>query len=116
MNTFFLYIIAGALAGFVNGLFGTGGGLILVFLFTYLSYPAHKIFATTNMTVLFLSFVSFIFYIKEGNFSTQSFFYFLPALAGGILGSFFLSRVKGSLLKKLFSLLIIIGGIGRLFK
>lgn len=116
MNTLFLYMLTGALAGFINGLFGTGGGIVLVFLFTYLSYPAQKIFATTNITVLFLSLVSFFFYIKEGNISNQLLPHIIPVLAGGALGSLFLSKIKGSFLKKLFSILVIIGAIGRLIK
>ena len=116
MKTLFLYIVSGFLAGFVNGLFGTGGGIILVFLFAYLSYPAHKIFATTNITVLFLSLVSFFFYIDEGNISSQFLPHILPALAGGALGSLFLAKIKGSFLKKLFSVIVIIGAAGRLLK
>ncbi len=120
MKTLLLYIGVGFFAGFINGLAGTGGGVLLVFLLTRLAFPADKTFATTNMTVLILSLVSLFLYLKNGTLTSDllpHFFgtAFLPAVLGGAVGSLLLSKIKGSFLKKLFAALVIVGGVGRIF-
>ncbi len=120
MKRLLLYLSVGFFAGFINGLAGTGGGVLLVFLLTRLAFPADKTFATTNMTVLILSFVSLFLYLKNGTLTPDllpRFFKtaFLPAVLGGAAGSLILSKVKGSFLKKLFAVLVIVGGVGRIF-
>ena len=120
MKTLYLYLATGFFAGFINGLAGTGGGVLLVFLLSYLCFPADKTFATTNMTVLILSFISLFLYLKNGTLSPEllpRFFgtAFIPAVLGGAVGSLLLSKIKGSFLKKLFAVLVIVGGVGRIF-
>lgn len=121
MKTLIIYLSAGLLAGFVNGLFGTGGGIVIVALFTAYALPPEKIFASSNFTVMLLSLVSLFFYLKNGTLASGLMPYFFkhsfaPALLGGAVGSILLSKVRGSFLQKLFSLLVIIGGVGRIFK
>lgn len=120
MKTLYLFLITGFFAGFINGLAGTGGGVLLVFLLSYLSTPADKTFATTNMTILIFSLLSLFLYVKNGTLTSEllpHFFStaFLPAVAGGAVGSILLSKIKGSFLKKLFAVLVIVGGVGRIF-
>ncbi len=121
MKTLFVYISAGLFAGFVNGLFGTGGGIVIVALFTAYALPPEKVFASSNLTIMLLSLVSLFFYLKNGTLTVglMPYFFkysFIPALLGGAVGSLLLSKVKGSFLQKLFSLLVIVGGVGRIFK
>lgn len=121
MKTIVLYIITGFGAGLINGLFGTGGALPLLALFAFLSLDTDKAFATANLTVMLLSAVSFIIYLKNGTVDSgflPDFFKsaFLPALAGGAIGSLFLSKISPDLLKKMFCVLTVVGGLGRIFK
>lgn len=121
MKTVFLYVATGLFAGFVNGLFGTGGAIPLLALFTFLSFAADKSFATANLAVMVLSAVSFILYIKNGTLDSAfvpHYFseIFIPALTGGAAGSLLLSKISPNMLKKLFFILVAIGGIGTVFK
>ena len=121
MKTLTIFIIAGFFAGFINGFFGTGGGIVIVALLTFFALPPDKVFASSNFTILLLSGVSLYFYIKNGTLNAElipKFFKgaFFPALVGGATGGILLKKAKGSFLQKLFSLLVIIGGIGRIFK
>lgn len=118
MKTLLLYTFTGLAAGFINGLFGTGGALPLLALFTLLSYDTDKAFATANLGVMVLSAVSLGMYLKNGTLDTAflpHFFssLFFPALAGGTVGSLLLSRVSPTLLKRIFFLVIAVGGIGK---
>lgn len=121
MKTFTKFILIGFLAGFVNGLFGTGGGILIVFVLTLFKTPSDKTFATSNFTVLLLSLVSLFLYIKNGTVTGEIALYFfetafLSALLGGAVGSLLLSKLSSGILNKLFSFLVIVGGIGRIFK
>ena len=66
MKTLFLYVSVGFCAGFINGLFGTGGAIPLLAIFTYLSLDTDKAFATANISVMLLSLVSFVLYLRNG--------------------------------------------------
>ena len=121
MKTLLIYITIGFSAGIVNGLFGTGAGIVFVFFFASLAFPADRTFATTNITVLFISLVSLFLYLKNKTLTPEVLPYFfesafLPALTGGAVGSILLSRLRGSFLTKLFSVLVIVGAIGRLIR
>ncbi|MBQ7897931.1 MAG: sulfite exporter TauE/SafE family protein [Clostridia bacterium] len=121
MKTLLIYITIGFSAGIVNGLFGTGAGIVFVFFFASLAFSADRTFATTNITVLFISLVSLFIYLKNRTLTPEVLPYFfesafLPALTGGAVGSILLSKLKGGFLNKLFSLLVIAGAIGRLIR
>lgn len=121
MKILLLYLLSGFIAGFVNGLFGTGGGIVIVLLFTFLSVSADKTFATTNLTIMLISLVSLFLYIRKGIVTMETVGDFfeglaLSALVGGAVGSLLLSKITPSLLKKLFCVIVLIGGIGRIIK
>ncbi len=121
MKYILLTSVTGLVAGFINGLLGTGGAIPLLALFTFLALDTDKAFATANLTVMILSAVSFVFYLKNGtvdaSFLPQYFSkILLPALAGGAVGSLLLSKISPNLLKKIFFVITVIGGIGTVFK
>ena len=121
MKTIFLLLITGLLAGFINGLFGTGGALPLLALFAYLALKSEKVFATASFAVLLLSAVSLVLYLKNGTLTLDSFKSHLgdtvvPAVLGGAVGSLLLAKIAPKLLKKVFFALVIIGGAGMMFK
>ena len=107
------YAVTGALAGAANGFFGSGGGLFLVPMFTrWLGLEQRKAFATSVAVILPLSLVSLVVYfLREG----MDFLFALPCLLGGLAGGIISGKVFGkvsvTLLRRVFGLLILYGGI-----
>ncbi len=107
------YAVTGALAGAANGFFGSGGGLFLVPMFTrWLGLEQRKAFATSVAVILPLSLVSLVVYfLREG----MDFLFALPFLLGGLAGGIISGKVFGkvsvTLLRRVFGLLILYGGI-----
>ena len=67
------YALTGALAGLANGLFGSGGGLFLVPLFTgWAKLPQRKAFATSVAVILPLSLVSAAVYWFRGGLDVSA--------------------------------------------
>jgi uncharacterized membrane protein YfcA len=119
-----LLIGVGAIAGFVNGLLGTGGGILLVLIFSHcakravnshsISFPMARrdIYANALAVMLPISVFSATRYAAAGALDMTSFApMILPSLLGGVLGGFLLDRLHLSFLRKLFSLLVLISGV-----
>lgn len=117
-----LTILGSILAGFINGLLGTGAGTILIFIYSVLygdrkGYSAKESFATAMTAVLAISIFSLSTY-SVGEFFNASLIYSLiaPAAGGGIIGAILSGRVKAAFLKKLFAVLVIYAGFNMLCK
>ena len=117
---FFLSLcIAGSLgAGFLNGLTGTGAGIIFLFLSRLIDGGITKdTFAFSMSCVIPLSAFSLFTYGMPKDFSlTTLVVTSLTAAAGGLLGAFLQQKLKIELLKKIFAVLVICSGIGMIFK
>ncbi len=115
------YLLLGSVAGFVNGLLGTGGGILLLF-GSYLLNRGRKtdtrdLFASTALVTLILSAVSAVIYFLKGSVETASLpSYLIPALFGGALGAILLDRLPTRFLEKLFAVLVIVAGGLMLFR
>lgn len=108
--------LLGALAGFMNGLLGAGGGIVVVFALTRLMdgelTQKNSVFAHALCVMLPLSLLSCLLYALGGHLSTEGFGVFvLPAAVGGLVGGLLLSKLGTTLLKRGFALLIILSGI-----
>ena len=109
-------IIFGVVSGFVNGLLGAGGGILVVYALNYAlkgnDIDNRDIYANALCVMLPVSAVSCVRYAFLGNLHTEGFaVYAIPAIAGGIAGGFLLSKLKASFTKKLFAALVIWSGI-----
>lgn len=103
--------LSGALAGAANGLFGAGGGLILIPLLTrWVGLEDRHAFATAISIILPLCLVSLVFYRQQIQLQT-AWPYLLGGFGGGLLGGTLLQRVAPDLLHKGFGLLILYGGL-----
>lgn len=106
-------LITGALAGLANGLFGAGGGLFLVPLFTrWLGLPQKQAFATSVAVIFPLSVVSAGLFLWRGSLD---FFAALPFFVGGALGGLLSGRVFKKVpvlwLRRAFGVLMLYGGV-----
>lgn len=107
------YLLAGALAGAANGLFGGGGGSVFVPLLTgYCKLDQRRAFATSVAVILPLCALSAGIYFLRGELDLMR---ALPYLIGGAVGGWAGGRwFKGMnmlWLKRAFGLLLIYGGV-----
>ena len=116
-KTTLISLAAGALAGLVNGLFGGGGGMIIVPSLKYLlRYKTNSAHATAIAVILPLSVLSGIFYTAFGNFELQpALFTTAGVLAGGIFGAVLLKKLSSKPLTLIFSAVMAIAGVKMLF-
>lgn len=109
--------LAGAAAGLVNGLFGGGGGMIVVPALIYLlkKDPRHA-HATAIMIILPMSIISGLFYASFGSFDLAS---GIPATigvtAGGAIGALLLKKLSAGWITVVFSLVMAAAGVKMLF-
>jgi len=107
------YCIAGGAAGIANGLFGGGGGSILVPLLTGMcGLEQRRAFATSVAVILPLCVLSLWFYFRQGGLDLMA---ALPYLAGGTVGGWLggklFQRANIQWLRRGFGLLLLYGGI-----
>lgn len=107
------YAISGIFAGIANGLFGAGGGMVLVPMFIRLSKMEEKrAFATSIAVVLPLSVVSAVVYLLKGEFDlTAALPFVIGGAVGGFVGGKVFKKVSARALRTGFALLMIYGGV-----
>ena len=106
-------LLTGALAGFVNGFFGAGGGMLVVPLLIVLVGLADKqAFSSAISIILPLTIVSLVIYAKNGALDIKAALpYLLGGAAGGVLAGKLFGRVKADWLRRAFGVLILYGGV-----
>lgn len=106
-------LIIGALAGVLNGLFGAGGGLIVVpLLIHWLKLEEKKAFATSIAIILPLSVASFTIYaLHSSDYWPTALPYLLGGILGGGLSMFLFRKISTAWLHRIFSLLILYGAV-----
>ena len=104
---------AGAAAGLVNGLFGGGGGMLLLPLLTgWCALEEKRAFATCVAVITPVCAVSAALYLWRGAVDMAAAWpYLLGGVLGGLLAGRTLERVPTGLLRRLFALLLIYGGV-----
>jgi len=106
-------ILAGLAAGAVNGLLGTGGGMILVPLLTGITdLEENEIFPSSVSIILPICFVSLFLSKKVQELTYLTVLpYLLGSTAGGILCGFFGKKIPVTWLHRILGILVIWGGI-----
>ncbi|NLJ78909.1 MAG: sulfite exporter TauE/SafE family protein [Tissierellia bacterium] len=108
----------GLVTGTVNGLFGSGGGTLvvpaLVFLIGIEDYKAH---ATAISIILPLSVISAFIYLKGRAIPLNM---GIIIVAGGVIGSFigakFLKKIPNNILRKVFGSVIVFTALRMIFR
>ncbi len=117
--------------GLCNGLLGTGGGILLLYLLRktidtpHIRFlPPHAdtakdAYATVIICILPLSLLSVWLYTKNGMLQSLPIStvlpYFIGAIPGGLLGAWLLDHLKMPLIELLFSVLVLFAGIQMAF-
>ena len=108
-------VAGGFAAGVVNGIFGNGGGVVVVFLFSGLwaiFSDRREVFANVTASVLPIALTSAMIYssltppdpadvLRVG----------ISSLAGGVVGAILLGRIDPRALKTVFAVLMVVSGI-----
>lgn len=114
------FCLLGVFAGFINGFLGTGGGIVLVFLLDAVWKNREKkqqIFATTLSVTAVYSIISLFIYSKGASFNIKELLPFcIMGAAGGMAGAFFSGKIKLEILKALFAVICIIGGLNMILR
>lgn len=107
------YVVSGVLAGVVNGLFGGGGGMVLVpLLRRWCGLEERRAFATCVAVILPFCVVSAAVYLLRTPLDLpQALPYLLGGLAGGFVGGRLFPRVPAPWLRYLFAAFLVYGGI-----
>lgn len=106
----------GLAAGFVNGLLGAGGGMLLLPSFSP-ELEQRRAHATSLLTMLTLSAVSALLYALDGRFDWEVLWKFLPGeVVGGVVGAFALNKMPPALLRRAFGAVAVLAGLRLLFR
>ena len=116
-NSVFISIITGAVAGLINGLFGGGGGMVVVPMLTkLLKYKSKNSHATAILIILPLSIISGILYLTFGSFDFGvGFPVIIGIIVGGVLGAILLSKLSSKWVMIIFSIVMAVAGGKMLF-
>ena len=112
-----ILIIFSAVAGFINGFLGGGGGVMIVaLLLSVVKIDQKNVQATALLIILPLTAVSAIVYIVRGTVDwLPTLWVTIGVVAGGIVGALLLSKLKSNVAKIIFALVLIAGGIKMFF-
>ena len=113
LKTQYGIISAGICAGAVNGLFGAGGGMILVPLLTLLTdLEEDEIFPASVSIILPACFISLFMSAKAEALRLYHLWpYLIGSALGGILCGFFGKKIPVNWLHKILGILILWGGV-----
>ena len=105
--------LSAAGAGFLSGLIGAGGGIVLYFALGALyGRGAKENLVTSSVSVMLFCVISLFFYKGSSALDLESILRLaIPAALGGITGGLLLSRISTKAVKKLFSVIVILSGI-----
>lgn len=109
--------IIGLVAGLFNGLFGSGGGIIVVPAMIHLLHvEEHDAHATAIAVILPLSILSILVYFKNNYFDWNMVWKVgMGSVVGAGIGAFLLPRIPVEMLGKIFAVFMILAGLRMIF-
>ena len=109
-------VLFGVLIGCVNGFFGGGGGMIVVPLLNKMfKMEQKKAQATALFVILPISVISTIVYFCNNSISFQTGWPVIAGIVlGGVIGATLLNKLKNDVIKIIFIVFMLVGGIGML--
>ena len=109
--------LIGIFTGFVNGIFGSGGGTLLVpILNNIVKVEEHKSHATALAIIIFLTSASSVIYVSRGTYDISlTLKVAIGSVIGGILGAKLLCKVTGKFLRISFGAIMILASLRMVF-
>ena len=106
------FAIAGALAGFVNGLFGGGGGMVLLPALKKGGLAPKKAFATCVAVIFPICLISAAVFLLRTAFDFLTALpYLIGGAVGGIVGGKLFKNVSNLWLRRIFAAFLLYGGV-----
>lgn len=106
------FIVTGAAAGLLNGLFGAGGGMVVVPMLQRDGLSAQRAHATSIAVILPLSIASSLLYLTHGYIDLAAAARFIPfGLFGAWLGTLLLPRIKTVWLHRIFGAIVLYSAV-----
>lgn len=106
----------GTICGFLNGFFGSGGGVAAVPILEKNGSDPNEAHATSVVLIFVLSLVTAVFYGISGNLDFGGAWKYIPwGIAGSVAGAVFLKKIKAQWLKRLFGGIVTIAAVRMLF-
>ncbi|MDD2956411.1 MAG: TSUP family transporter [Oscillospiraceae bacterium] len=112
---YLLYGAAGFATGLLNGLFGSGGGIVAVAFLKKLGLSAKQAHATSVFIILMLSAVGVCCYLPYLELS-QSLRYLPGGVAGAVAGAFGLRYIPAKWLRRTFAIFILYAALRLLLR
>ncbi|MGL5717969.1 MAG: sulfite exporter TauE/SafE family protein [Paraclostridium sp.] len=109
--------LLGIVTGFINGVFGSGGGTLLVpSLNNFLKVEEHKSHATALGIIVFLTTASSAVYVIKGTYDLNlTLKVAIGSIVGGIIGAKLLNKCSGKLLRISFGCIMIVAALRMVF-
>ena len=105
-------IFIGLMAGFINGLFGSGAGMIILpGLISTMKMDSKVARGTSLFILVIVSSITCIFYAKNITDYTALWFIISGGVLGGVIGSNFSKVIPGDILKIILGIIMLISGI-----
>ncbi len=105
--------VSGLCAGIVNGLFGSGGGMVLIPLLTILAtMQEEEIFPSSVGIILPICIISLTLYLRDSHYPIREAVpYLIGSFLGGILAWKFGRKIPTKWLHRLLGIFILWGGV-----
>lgn len=102
------HFFEGTLCGFLNGFFGSGGGVLAVPILEKEGCSQQQAHASSVALIFVLSLVTALFYGLSGSLDFGLAWGYIPyGAAGAAVGALFLKKIKAKWLRRLFGAVIV---------
>lgn len=107
----------GLIVGGLNGLFGSGGGMVAVPMLRGLGLKAEECHATSMAIIFPLAVASGLLYLQAGQLTLSDAWPYLPGgLLGALAGAWLLPRLSILWLRRIFGVVIIVSAVRLLLR
>lgn len=109
--------LSGLAIGFVNGLFGAGGGMLAVPLLRHAGLEQKQAHANAVSVILPITLLSAVLYAVKGYVTVSDALIYIPGgIAGSVTGSLLLKKISPALLKRAFGFFMLYAGVRLLLR
>lgn len=110
-------VIYGLLIGTVNGLLGSGGGIVAVLALKRMGFDQKSAQQNAVAIILPITVFSAALYLIRGNVALSDAFAYIPTgILGAIIGSFIIKKISPKVLRVAFGIFMIYAGVRLLMR